>query len=312
MNRFERFRNRNLKHGEAAQEVNTHFIFKGYPSTKLQNRNTAAWLEEIRHKILYTENNEPLSIDITPVDFATEIQAAVVNQQEKDKAYIYTQLDTPLPMGSIWGAKTLCWLIAEEIITIKDVNWHKYLSYLCNIQVEDVWGYFIGPEKRYVNIANEKDASLESLQKPVLVLPEGILGFKDKIVIKDRPWQVQEWDAISSPGLIYYSLRATTISKEVAEEHEGEDVYIERAKNETTPIITAPTEINNKNIINNNIDITVSTEEGYFKYNKKIAVKRHTATQVIFSIPFGITEVTIQTKKDGEVVSTTYSTNENN
>lgn len=187
MNRFERFRNRNLKHGEAAQEVNTHFIFKGYPSTKLQNRNTAAWLEEIRHKILYTENNEPLSIDITPVDFATEIQAAVVNQQEKDKAYIYTQLNTSLPMGSIWGAKTLCWLIAEEIITIKDVNWHKYLSYLCNIQVEDVWGYFIGPEKRYINIANEKDASLESLQKPVLVLPEGILGFKDKIVIKDRP-----------------------------------------------------------------------------------------------------------------------------
>lgn len=312
MNRFERFRNRNLKHGEAAQEVNTHFIFKGYPSIKLQNRNTVAWLEEIRHKILYTENNEPLSINIAPVDFATEIQAAVVNQQEKDKAYIYTQLDTPLPMGSIWGAKTLCWLIAEEIITIKDVNWHKYLSYLCNIQVEDVWGYFIGPEKRYVNIANEKDASLESLQKPVLVLPEGILGFKDKIVIKNRPWQVQEWDAISSPGLIYYSLRATTISKEVAEEHEGEDVYIERAKNETTPIITSPTEVNNKNIINNNIDITVSTEEGYFKYNKKIAVKRHTATQVIFSIPFGITEVTIQTKKDGEVVSTTYSTNENN
>ena len=312
MNRFERFRNRNLKHGEAAQEVNTHFIFKGYPSTKLQNRNTAAWLEEIRHKILYTENNEPLSIDITPVDFATEIQAAVVNQQEKDKAYIYTQLNTPLPIGSIWGAKTLCWLIAEEIITIKDVNWHKYLSYLCNIQVEDVWGYFIGPEKRYINIANEKDASLESLQKPVLVLPEGILGFKDKIVIKDRPWQVQEWDAISSPGLIYYSLRATTISKEVAEEHEGEDVYIERAKNETTPIIITPTEVNNKNIINNNIDITVSTEEGYFKYNKKIAVKRHTANQVIFSIPFGITEVTIQTKKDGEVVSTTYSTNENN
>ena len=107
MNRFERFRNRNLKHGEAAQEVNTHFIFKGYPSTKLQNKNTAAWLEEIRHKILYTENNEPLSIDITPVDFATEIQAAVVNQQEKDKAYIYTQFNTPLPMGSIWGAKTL-------------------------------------------------------------------------------------------------------------------------------------------------------------------------------------------------------------
>ena len=143
-------------------------------------------------------------------------------------------------------------------------------------------------------------------------MPEGILGFKDKIVIKNRPWQVQEWDAISSPGLIYYSLRATTISKEVAEEHEGEEVYIEHAENELTPIIVTPTEVDDKTVINNNIDITVPTEDGYFKYNKKIVVKAHTATQVIFSIPFGIKEVTIQTKKDGEVVSTTYNTDENN
>jgi hypothetical protein len=66
------------------------------------------------------------------------------------------------------------------------------LAYLCNIEVEHTWGYFKGPEKNYVNIKNEYGASLESLQKPVLVLPENILGFEDKIVINKRPWLVQE------------------------------------------------------------------------------------------------------------------------
>lgn len=307
MNAFERFKNRNAKHGEAAQEINTHFILNGYPSIKLHNGNSSAWLEDVKRRFVHTWNNEQIAVSVLP----TEIQAAVVNQQEKDKAYVYTLLDTPLPIGSIWGAKTLYWLIAEELITIKDVKWHKYLGYLCNIQIEDTWGYFIGPEKHYVNIVNENNASLESLQKPVLVLPEGILGFKDKIVINNRPWQVQEWDAISSPGLIYYSLRATTISKEVAEEHAGEEVYIEHIGEETTPIIITPETEEGRTVISNNVNITVSTEEGYFKSDKKVVIKAHTATQVIFSIPFGITEVTIQTKQQGEVVSTTYNTDEN-
>ena len=168
MGSFKRFQERNKKRMDAQAEVNTHFIFKGYPSIKIELNTTDS------------------SEDIYAV------QAAVVNQQEKDKAYIYTQWEDSLDIGSVWGAKGLHWLIAEEIVVIKDVKWHKYLAYLCNVEVEDTWGYFKGPEKNYVNIKNEYGASLESLQKPVLVLPENVLGFADKIVIKQRPWLVQE------------------------------------------------------------------------------------------------------------------------
>lgn len=308
MNSFERFRNRNLKHGEAAAEVNTHFIFKGYPSIVLKNGNTEAWLIDHNMRQVHDVSNAPIAVSLPDIT----IQAVVVSQQEKDKAYIYTTIDNPLYIGSIWGAKGLHWMIAEELVTIKDVKWHKYLAYFCNIQVDLTWGVFIGPEKHYVNIKNEQNASLESLQKPVVILTEKVLGFKDKIVIKDRPWQVQEWDAISSPGIIYYSLRATTVSKEVAAEHQGESVYIERIGEETTPIIVVPEKEEGRTIISNNVDITVTTESGYFKSDKKVVIKAHTASQVIFSIPFGITEVTIQTKEQGEVVSTTYNTDENN
>lgn len=57
------------------------------------------------------------------------------------------------------------------------------------------------------------------------------------------------------------------------------------------------------------MDITVSTEDGYFKADKKIQVKKHTATEIIFAIPFGISEVNIQTKKGGEIVTEKFVTN---
>ena len=212
-------------------------------------------------------------------------------------------------MGSIWGAKTLHWLIAEEIITIKRVNYNKYLAYLCNLEVEDTWGYFKGPEKNYVNIKNEEDSSLESLQKPVLVLPENVLNFADKIVIKGRPWLVQEYDAISSPGLIYYSLRATTVSKEEIESHAGEDVYIVRAKDHYTPIVIEPEVVeDNTYVVGHNIEVTLSTEDGYFKSSKRIKIIKRNATTVTFLLPFGVDEATVEIKNQGNVEVKKYVT----
>lgn len=287
MTSFDRFQKLNQKRQEAQSNLSSHFIFKGYPSIQITS-----------------DEDQDISV-----------QAAVVSQQEKDKAYIYTTIENELSMGSTWSAKGLHWLIAEEIATIKDVSWHKYLSFLCNLNIEDIWGYFKGPEKTYMNIEKDRDVSIESLQKPVLVLPEGILAFGDKIVIKGRPWLIQEYDAISSPGLVYYSLRSTTISKELLDEHEGEDVFIQYAEDPVTVIPTEPEQETGtqelKYRASNNIDITVNTEEGYFKSNKSVKIKQHTRTKVVFSIPFGINEVEIQTKQQGTVITETYMVTNN-
>lgn len=82
MSSFSRFQKINQSRGTTAnRKTNTSFVMSGYPS-----------------------------IFITGTD-GSEIQACVVNKQEKDMAYIYTQnveqINDILPIGSTWGAKGL-------------------------------------------------------------------------------------------------------------------------------------------------------------------------------------------------------------
>ena len=280
MTSFSRFQERNKKRTVAQNKLNTSFIFKGYPSIEIQG-----------------------SAD-------QKIQASVVNKQEKDYAYVFTQTQDELEIGSVWAAKNLHLLITEEITIIKDVNWHKYHALLCNVQIDNRWGYFKGPEKSFLDVVLEKEVIWESPQKPVLVLPENILNFRDKIVIKGRAWLIQEYDAISTPGLVYYSLKPTTISKEVAAENTGKDTYIEKHEEPTINVVENPISLlSEANVlhISPNVPITLSTEDGYFKTtNKNLKIQKRTASIVVFSIPFGISEVAVEVKEKGDIVTKTY------
>ena len=280
MTSFSRFQERNKKRTVAQNKLNTSFIFKGYPSIEIQG-----------------------SAD-------QKIQASVVNKQEKDYAYVFTQTQDELEIGSVWAAKNLHLLITEEITIIKDVNWHKYHALLCNVQIDNHWGYFKGPEKSFLDVVLEKEVIWESPQKPVLVLPENVLNFRDKIVIKGRAWLIQEYDAISTPGLVYYSLKPTTISKEVAAENTGKDIYVEKHEEPIVNVVENPISLLTEDSIFNispNVSITLSTEDGYFKTtNKNLKIQKRTASMVVFSIPFGISEVAVEVKEKGDIVTKTY------
>ena len=281
MTSFSRFQERNKKRTVANNKLNTSFIFKGYPSIEIKG-----------------------SAD-------QRIQASVVNKQEKDYAYVFTQTQDELAIGSIWTAKNLNLLITEEITIIKDVNWHKYHALLCNVQVDNHWGYFKGPEKSFLDVVLEREVVWESPQKPVLVLPENVLNFRDKIVIRGRAWLVQEYDAISTPGLVYYSLKPTTVSKEIVEENNGKDVYVEKHQEDSVRIIENPIQFFNEEYISIscNMDIELNTEDGYFKTtNKNIKIKQRTSSKVIFSIPFGIKEVAVEIKEKGDIITKQYRT----
>lgn len=280
MTSFSRFQERNKKRTVAQNKYNTNYIFKGYPSILMKG-----------------------SAD-------REIQAAVVNKQDKDYAYIFTQLEDKLSVGSIWTAKDLHLLITEEYTIIKDVNWNKYHALLCNVQVGDSWGYFKGSEKTFLDVVLEREVVWESPQKPVLVLPENVLDFQDKIVIKGRAWLIQEYDAISTPGLVYYSLKPTTISKEIVAENIGKEIYVEKHEKFTPTIVEMPIQTlaeSGEITISPNIEVVLPTEGGYFATsNKNINIRKRNSTTVIFSIPFGVNNVVIETKEKGDIVSRTY------
>ena len=280
MTSFSRFQERNKKRTVAQNKLNTSFIFKSYPSIEIQG-----------------------SAD-------QKIQASIANKQEKDYAYVFTQKQDELEIGSVWTAKNLHLLITEEITIIKDVDWHKYHALLCNVQIDNHWGYFKGPEKSFLDIVLEKEVIWESPQKPVLVLPENVLNFRDKIVIKGRAWLIQEYDAISTPGLVYYSLKPTTISKEVAAENTGKDIYVEKHEEPTINVVENPISLFSEDSVFNispNVPITLLTEDGYFKTtNKNLKIQKRTASMVVFSIPFGISEVAVEVKEKGDIVTKTY------
>ena len=281
MTSFSRFQERNKKRTVANNKLNTNYIFKGYPSIEIKG-----------------------SAD-------QRVQASVVNKQEKDYAYVFTPLADNLSICSVWAAKNLHLLITEEITIIKDVDWHKYHALLCNVQIDNHWGYFKGPEKSFLDVALEKEVIWESPQKPVLVLPENVLDFRDKIVIKGRAWLIQEYDAISTPGLVYYSLKPTTISKEVVAENAGKPIYVEKYEEVKPEIVVEPIQsynLKDSSIkISANTSITLSTEEGYFKSsNKNIKVQKRTEDAVVFSIPYGIKEVIVEVQEKGDIVERTY------
>ena len=281
MTSFSRFQERNKKRTVANNKLNTNYIFKGYPSIEIKGSSDQ------------------------------KVQASVVNKQEKDYAYVFTPLADNLSIGSVWTAKNLHLLITEEITIIKDVDWHKYHALLCNVQIDNHWGYFKGPEKSFLDVALEKEVIWESPQKPVLVLPENVLDFRDKIVIKGRAWLIQEYDAISTPGLVYYSLKPTTISKEVAAENEGKSIYVEKYENRKPEIVVEPSQTydlrNNHIKVAANMPITVNTQYGYFQSNNfNIKIQKRTSDTVIFSIPFGVEEVSIEVKEKGDLVTKTY------
>ena len=280
MTSFSRFQERNKKRTVAQNKLNTSFIFKSYPSIEIQG-----------------------SAD-------QKIQASIANKQEKDYAYVFTQRQDELEIGSVWTAKNLHLLITEEITIIKDVDWHKYHALLCNVQIDNHWGYFKGPEKSFLDVVLEKEVIWESPQKPVLVLPENVLNFRDKIVIKGRAWLIQEYDAISTPGLVYYSLKPTTISKEVAAENTDKEIYVEKHEEPIVNVVENPISLLSEDSIFNispNVPITLSTEDGYFKTtNKNLKIQKRTASMVVFSIPFGISEVAVEVKEKGDIVTKTY------
>lgn len=281
-NVFSRFQARNKKNVVSNRTVNTSFIINGENSTVLVDK----------------ENNS--------------INAAIVNKQEQEVAYIYTELKDKLAIGSIWTtnkntmeekfqlneyannySNDIHLLVTQEITVIKNTGWNKYVAFPCNLEIDGLWGYFIGPEKKHIAVELNKEVLLQSRQYPVLIMPEGSLQYGDKIMIKNRAWLVQESDEISSPGIGYYSLRSTTMSKDVIKNNEGKVIFVEKA----TEVIVPEKE---------NRIFTVKTTNGYFKTNKEVKIIKHIDNEVIFELPFGLNKVQVTTMLNNEKIEKEY------
>lgn len=276
MSSYNSFIEKNKIRMAAADDVNSMFIHKGYPSTIITCGETS-------------------------------LAATVVNRQEQEKAYVYTELDNPLDIGSVWSTKGLHLLIVEEIIIIKDVMWRKYIALLCNTIIDDMWCYFKGSEKAAISTSIKENVFLNTQAKPVLVAPSGRLNFNDKIIINNRAWKVIEWDDVSTAGITYYTLEPSTVAKKSLNEEKPVNI-VKHNIEDTTISYMSTTQEGNVVHVKHNRDIEVITN-GVFKSSvENLKIKKRTKDSIIFSIPFGVDQVDITTLQGDVLVTTTYIT----
>lgn len=267
MSNFDYFRKCNARKKAYAKEVNTRFVFNGLPSVEIT-----------------LENNDTM-------------MACVVNKQEKDTAYIYTHQDEPLAVGTVLIAKGLHFLIVEQIIIMQDVEFNKYLALLCNTQFDEWdWGYFKGPEESYINLSMKEDLAAISQQKPILVARQGRFNINDKVKVNGRPWLIIESDTISSPTIGYYSLKATTMSKD---ELQGDDTTLD----DDEGILTA---LDNCTPVTTFQEVELPTEGGFYQSTCKLIQLKVTSDKINFKVPVGIKNFTVKTKQDGIIVERNF------
>lgn len=256
---YNQFRRKNAASNKADKYENVRFIFEGNSATNI------------------IVNGE-------------RYRAAIVLKQDKDLAYIYTERNRPLTVGVSFENKGLHFLIIKKEAIIKDVLFNRYQALIANVQLENnVWGYFKSPETTYINTKIEGSAVEVSLQHPILVAPAGLYKIGDKFLVKGRPWEVIETDTISSDEITYYSLKATTIAKEI-------EIKTENAAAEM------PVELETDNSIEVSAlqEIQLITEEGFFETNKELINVKLKLSSVIFTIPFGIDNFEVTVRENGK------------
>ena len=268
MSNFDYFRKRNARKKAYAKEVNTRFVFNGLPSVEIT-----------------LENNDTM-------------MACVVNKQEKDMAYIYTHQNEPLAIGTVLIAKGLHFLIVEQIIIMQDVEFNKYLALLCNTQFDEWdWGYFKGPEESYINLSMKEDLAAISQQKPILVARQGRFNINDKVKVNGRPWLIIESDTISSPEIGYYSLKATTMSKDELQEDdtilEGDESILAATLDDRISVTTFQ-------------EVELPTEGGFYQSTCKLIQLKVTSDKINFKVPVGIKNFTVKIKQDGIIVERNF------
>lgn len=270
-NSFERFKLRNQLMNPSEKNKNADFIIKGYASTTM----------------------------ISDLDNTVTHLGYVYNKQEKDEGYIYTYYDEPLAIGSCWNVKGLHFLVDEEIIIIKDVSFRKYHAFLCNIETPNGWWYF--KKDDYIDVSLRKDSFIKSLAKPLLITPGKPFDYNDKVLIADRAWLVQELDNYTHPGITYYSVTPTTMSKDVIDTRV--DTFPVKEQAEEIPFNDAK----EYQIIPNHV-YELETENGYFRTSCGVLnIVSRSSNLVKFSIPFGVDVVEVEVRQSGETVTITYT-----
>ena len=143
----------------------------------------------------------------------------------------------------------------------------------------------------------KEDLAAISQQKPILVARQGRFNINDKVKVNGRPWLIIESDTISSPEIGYYSLKATTMSKDELQEDdtvlEGNESILAAALDDRISVTTFQ-------------EVELPTEGGFYQSTCKLIQLKVTSDKINFKVPVGIKNFTVKIKQNGIIVERNF------
>lgn len=215
------------------------------------------------------------------------------NREDVDRALLYIEKfnEQYFNIGDIFAWDDYHYIIIDKDKIVKNVGYCKYVCYECNSQIDDIWGYLKGPKTNYINTTIKSELAEISQAKPVFITNTAVWKIGDKILIKGRPWRVNEIDDYSTNGIYYYSLEATTMPISTSEAATTKSLQLKTTNDiiEVKPLQT----------------ITIKTEDQYFVCNKTIftSIKDNIVT---LTVPFGLKDFELAFKVQGVVEKQKY------
>ena len=143
----------------------------------------------------------------------------------------------------------------------------------------------------------KEDLAAISQQKPILVARQGRFNINDKVKVNGRPWLIIESDTISSPEIGYYSLKATTMSKDELQENdtvlEGDESILAATLDDRISVTTFQ-------------EVELPTEGGFYQSTCKLIQLKVTSDKINFKVPVGIKNFTVKIKQDGAIIERNF------
>ncbi len=285
-NKFSNFRARTLAESNTDSKLNAEFIDTHASSTV----------------ITHSRINE-------------DIKAVITRDQKEgvDETILFTHLypdsTDNIVIGDYITHDGITYLVFMEYIlpTKLKTVYKKFRIIECNVQIKvdniSQRAAYIGSLKKFISMA-EESAGYISLgveqYKPVLITKNNtnlVVGVR--FLLGTEAFEIIALDRISNAGIMYVSVNAVPFNATTDNLQTGTAITPAAAAEASTSLAN--------NTLKEGDQVTISTFNGYVVFNPLVNVLSRTLTTVIFKVPFGITELKIDTKNSSNaVVSTTY------
>lgn len=245
-----------------------------------------------------------MSKDVIHKRLGKEIKAAIVfnDKEGPDEAIVFSFIVDDLQKSDYLVYENTNFLVYEDIrLTDSDINYKKQRAVECNVifgfEDKNYIGYFRSSLRGSESPDFVGKEMIKPNETPILILPTNDdISINSEFAIEGKPFKVSEYDNITNKGITYYYLERGFTKKEgpigdsVVDPGSSEDEIVEDRGDELRAMV----------------EHTVDTENAYFAASPRVEVIARTRSKITFKIPFGISEVVLETRKEGEVLSKLY------